>query len=138
MRSCDTCLAEEEPQCIEALGMEDMSILNDQITASAWALGAAPRHARLNNIKSYWSVSITDPSEPWIKVDLLSVETVTGMKTQGGWVPGYKPEWVTQLQLQYGETENSMDYIMESGNPKVSFILQINALPVLYLRALVL
>ena len=96
--------------------------MDNQITASAWALGAPARHARLHNMKSYWSVSLTNPPKQWIKVDLLNVKTVTGMKTQGGLTPGFGPEWVTQLQLQYGETQKNMNYIMESRNPKVSFI----------------
>ena len=107
-------------ECSEAhaLGMESRAIKNDQITASssfysqnnAW-------DARLNNVK-YWAAATRHPSDPWIQVDLSCSTIVTGIITQGS--ADEYDEWITHLQIQYGDSEDSLVYILENGQEKVS------------------
>ena len=103
-----------------ALGMESGDIRNDQITASSHYHGATGgRYAwegRLNN-DDCWVTATSNPTDPWIQVELLRTTVVTGIITQG------RPNcchWVTNLQIQYGDSESTLMYIIENGEPKVS------------------
>ena len=98
-----------------ALGMESGNIKDGQITASSFYTGFNPWEGRLNN-NHYWATSAKSPSNPWIQVDLLRSTQVTGITSQGSG----NQEWVTAFQVQYGDSEDSLMYIMENGEPKVS------------------
>ena len=53
---------------------------------------------------------------PWIQVDLLRSTVVTGIITQGS---AHAPEeWVTNLQIQYGDSVDTLRYILENGQPQ--------------------
>ena len=102
------------------LGMENTDIKDDQITASSYYTGSGGLQAwkgRLNN-DDYWATASGKPKDPWIQVDLLHSTVVTGVITQGS-AHSYQ-EWVTDLQIQYGDSEDSLMYVLENGQPKVS------------------
>ena len=111
--------------------MEDRSIVNSQITASSHNDGTLnnykPHLARLNNEdRDYWETAEPDPSNPWIQVDFLNNVELYGIQTQGFYYPGdlFFPkvrEWVTMLQVQTGDSEDSLTFIEDTnGNPKVT------------------
>ena len=103
--------------------MESGDISNDQITASSFYSGQGglePWKGRLNN-DHYWATASENPPEPWIQVDLLQSTMVTGIITQGSASLDYQ-EWVKELRVQYGDSEDTLVYILEDGQPKVSFL----------------
>ena len=100
--------------------MESRNIIDDQITASSYYNGSGGLQAwkgRLNN-DEYWATASRSPTDPWIQVDLLRSTIVTGIITQGG--AHDDREWVQKLQVQYGDSENSLMNISEDGKAKVS------------------
>ncbi|XP_072018289.1 uncharacterized protein [Amphiura filiformis] len=102
------------------LGMASGDILDNQITASSFfrapQLQTPPEDGRLNYNNGYWSTANPNPSNPWINVDLQSSFIVTGINTQGN-IPGVV-EYVTQLDVQYGESLCAAVYVMENGVKK--------------------
>ncbi|XP_078601177.1 discoidin, CUB and LCCL domain-containing protein 2-like [Branchiostoma floridae x Branchiostoma japonicum] len=81
--------------CRDALGMENGTIEDGDITASSYQQSRPPSAARLNGNSAWF------PSEPfegsWIQVDLGQQKTVSGVITQGySW--NYR---VTQYQVRY-------------------------------------
>ncbi|XP_072043428.1 lactadherin-like [Amphiura filiformis] len=105
--------------------MESGVILNEHITASDYYTGPVgpggllPHEARLNNDK-YWITNSTHPVDPWIQVAFDAYEdtvTITGIRTQGSTLSEWG-EWVTKLQIQYGDTEDSLAYIMDGSAAK--------------------
>ena len=100
--------------------MQSGDIGNNQITASSFH--SSPPHqeweGRLNN-DNYWATKKSNSTNPWIQVDMLRLTIVTGIITQGR---GFGPQWVTSLQIQYGDSEDTLVYILENGNPKVGFM----------------
>ena len=109
------CLACSSPG---PLGMADGSIKNDQITASSRFLGYDPWEGRLYNDNN-WSASTPSPSNPWIQVDLLSINILTKIRTQGN--PNLN-HWVTELQILTGESLGLLSYIMNGNTPMVRHI----------------
>ena len=108
-----------------AFGMEDGTITNAQITASSFysIIGLFPLEpwkGRLNDA-NYWATLGSNPSDPWIQVVLSLMEpvTITAIQIQGGTDPG-NPEWVTTLQIQTGNSEASLAYIMDGNEAVVS------------------
>ena len=94
---------------------------DDQITASSYyrQKNLYAWEGRLNN-NDYWATKAGQPTDPWIQVDLLRNMLVTGIITQGS--THVQQEWVTILQIQYGDSENTLMFIMENGQPKVGFV----------------
>ena len=101
---------------VTALGMEDGSITNEQITASSYHK-YVPWKGRLNNANGFWIADIYDDT-PWIQVAFSSAFTITAIQTQGPAL-GYE-FWVEELQIQTGESERSLSYIMNKGVKAVS------------------
>ena len=92
---------------------------DDQITSSSYYRQLYAWEGRLNN-NDYWATEAGQPTDPWIQVDLLRDMLVTGIITQGS---AYShQEWVTDLQIQYGNSEDSLMFILENGQPKVGFV----------------
>ena len=115
--------------------MEDRSIEDSQITASSYFTVDSPSHsykphlARLNNEGSdCWGTADTHPSDPWIQVDFIDSVELYGIQTQGFYFIGsnspYSPSsyvWVKMLQVQTGDSENSLTFIKDgSGSSKVN------------------
>ncbi|XP_072048292.1 uncharacterized protein [Amphiura filiformis] len=99
------CRYHKAADCNTALGMQSRLIKDEQITASEFCPGYPANEGRLNNT-NYWCTRNASPSDPWIQVDFLDTVTITGIRIQG-------PYWVTKLQIQYGDTENSLKFIMD-------------------------
>ena len=105
--------------------MKSRNISNEQITASSfwqsWGvfgiLWLQPWKGRLDN-DANWATAERNTSDPWIQVDLLQPTLVTGIMTQGSAL--YKHIWVTYLQVQYGDSIDSLVYITETNQTKVS------------------
>ena len=102
--------------------MENRQIGDSQITSSSIYTTTFSRtydawKGRLNN-DMYWSTKLKQPSNPWIQVDLLQQTIITGIITQGGRSILHK-DWVTALQIQYGESEDTLENILENGRIKV-------------------
>ena len=98
--------------------MESGDIKDDQITASSVYFTLYPWSGRLNKKDSYWSTQYEYPTDPWIQVDLLRRTIVTGIITQGG-----RTIWVEYLQIQYGDSVDTLIYILMDGKAKVSIFL---------------
>ena len=92
--------------------MESGDINDNQITSSS----GESQEGRLNN-NDYWEVELG--ADLWIQVSMSQQTLVTGIITQGGPDTTYE-DWVRNLQIQYGDTENTLMYISENGQPKVS------------------
>ena len=83
-----------------ALGMENRSIPDSSIAASAYSRGFAPRNARLNNPTSCWKLKINGSytGEISLTIQLNQITMVTRISTQGD---PKEASWVTQFWLQY-------------------------------------
>ena len=92
--------------------MVDGSITNDQITASSYYADDGPWAGRLNN-NGQWSAKYEDRTR-WIQVKFSSAVTITAIQTQGG------VYWVKELQIQTGDSEDSLSYVMDEMNETVS------------------
>ncbi|XP_072024689.1 uncharacterized protein [Amphiura filiformis] len=98
-----------------------MSKQDEQITASSIYDDGEhylpPEEGRLNNVENNWATKQADhQSYHWIQVDFQDATTITGIQTQGD---GFEDnEWVTELQIQSGDSEDSLTYIMEGNDPK--------------------
>ena len=104
--------------------MEDRSIVNSQITASSYHSGFLdtyhPHKARLNS-DDYWETATENPSNPWIQIDFLDSVELHGIQTQGITNPFYN-EWVSELQVQTGDSDNSLVFIEDGdGNQMVMY-----------------
>ena len=102
------------PAEIGPLGMADGSISDSQITASS-VFSKNNRYSyegRLNN-NNYWATAEGQPSNPWIQVAFSSPVTIAAIQTQGA--SGYQ-YWVTKLQVQTGDSETTLSYILDPGN----------------------
>lgn len=114
------------PECLEALGMENNAIADEQISASsqldanhATSKGRLQFQAALSNGGS-WSALTNDVSQ-WLQVDLGNQETiVTRVATQGS---NAKSQWVTKYKLQYSYDGFNFQYYREAGQSenKVSY-----------------
>ena len=110
--------------------MESRAIKRNQITASSFyskdGVKLRARDGRLHNDK-YWATAMNDLTHPWIQVNLSRITIVTGIITQGSaydntydYMSYPYDEWVTNLQIQYGDSDDSLMYILEDGQHKVS------------------
>ncbi|KAL9964023.1 hypothetical protein ACROYT_G027596 [Oculina patagonica] len=107
-----------ERECQEALGMENGSITDEQITASSqFANNHASTQGRLHfqmtgSKSGAWSARFLDDNQ-WLQVDLGNQHTrVTRIATQGR-----NGHWdrVTKYRLQYSDDEVNFRYYTEQG-----------------------
>ena len=108
----------------EPLGMADGTVTNEQITASSQRQGFEPWRARLGNTQS-WTAATQDPTSPWIQVDLNDIVVVIGIQTQGGHFTSSGLSyyiWVDTLQVQYGNEDTDLTYIMEGDQAMVGVL----------------
>ena len=105
--------------CTSALGMEDRTISDSQITASSeWSYDKAAFQGRLHLNETAimlggWGAGVND-SNQWLQIDLGSLYgKVTGVATQGR--NGYYDEWVTKYKLQYSDDGMGFAYYRELG-----------------------
>ncbi|XP_072016926.1 uncharacterized protein [Amphiura filiformis] len=107
--------------CSQPLGMENHdseSISDSQLSASSsYEGGYNPREGRLNN-NNCWSPSSDEPNE-WFQVDFLSEVTITEIITQG--CGDVEEEWVTELEIKFGDSESSLFPIRDSANDVITF-----------------
>ena len=98
--------------------MEINTIKNDQITASSSYNSETyrPWKGRLNNY-GHWATASPQATDPWIQFDLTQQTVVTGVIIQGSGT--YEQFWVTLLKVQYGESQTTLEYILENGSHKV-------------------
>ena len=114
------------PECRKALGMENNTITDEQISASsqldanhATSKGRLKLQAASNNGGS-WSAFTIDVNQ-WLQVDLGNQETmVTRVATQGS---NAKSQWVTRYKLQHSHDGFKFQYYSEPGQneSKVSY-----------------
>ena len=102
------------------------TIENSQITASSYNNYSnnnyryAPWQGRLRNMNRYWATLEADPKDPWIQVDFINTDyVVTGIQTQGS-ARQQDNEWVEELQIQTGYSEESLTFITEENEIQVS------------------
>ncbi|XP_072050165.1 neuropilin-2-like [Amphiura filiformis] len=95
-----------------ALGMEDGSILDSQITASSFwlvtestMLDMTGKWARLNGPFA-WHTSVNYPTEPWVAVDLTLIVLLTGIKMQGS---AYDTNyWISKVIIEWKKYESEL------------------------------
>ena len=77
-----------------------------------------------------WAAKTQNPSSPWIQVDLKDTVVITAIKTQGGDYEDYteyysedsiryQENWIGTLQVQYGDMDTDLRYIMDGDQAKV-------------------
>eukprot|EP00111_Clytia_hemisphaerica_P015651 TCONS_00046199-protein len=91
--------------CTKPVGMSNGQIKDSQLTASSFNLGAKPHLARLNRgaiageMFSHWQPSPSDRN-PHIRVNFNEEHTITGIATQGHYLPD-KKEFATSYIVYY-------------------------------------
>ncbi|XP_068677063.1 uncharacterized protein [Montipora foliosa] len=112
--------------CVAPLGMESGAITDSQITGSSqWGSAYAPRQGRLqfkntNRKVGSWSSGKNDLNQ-WLRIDLGSYTTVTGLATQGRHGLDPYDQYVTAYRLQYSNDGIVFHFYKEPGrtSPKV-------------------
>ena len=105
----------------DSLGMENLSILDSQLTASSSQFyTATASNARLNlktNTSSYggWIAAEND-NNPWFQVDFVSNVTITAIATQG--LDGGQ-HWVKEYSIAFGPDDVYFKDYQENGRSKV-------------------
>lgn len=106
--------------CLQAQGMENGAISDEQITASSQYIADNAAHqGRLHFLetatKSGGWVAATEDANQWLQVDLRSLYTkVTRVATQGR--HGFNfINWVKNYMLQYGNDGVNFHYYREQG-----------------------
>ena len=108
-------------ECQEALGMENGSITDAQISASSqWDANHAAHQGRLHftarpRKPGSWTPRKDDP-HPWLQIDLGSQYIkVKRVATQGRNSNNRWYEWVTRYKMQYSNDEVNFQYYKERG-----------------------
>ena len=104
----------ERSGCQEALGMEDETIPDAQISASTeYSANYAAKCGRLNSEEreGAWTPKANDVNQ-WIQVDLGDYTIVTWVATQGSYIYN---EWVSMYKLQYSDNGVNFQYHREQG-----------------------
>ena len=121
--------------CESALGMEDGSIRDEQITAKTWLYFRRrdsryyrPYFARLNykDLSGGWcSTDLINSPEQYVEVDFMHNTKITGIATQGR----YKgQEWVEHFKIEYKRyNETRYRRYLEKGKWKVNMFVWIYA-----------
>ncbi|XP_072043967.1 uncharacterized protein [Amphiura filiformis] len=112
---CCSLSASVEESCNPgALGMEDGTIQDDQITASSYYTNGKtnyyPWKARLNG-NSYWRPPASMLHDLWIQVDFVETVVIKGLESQGS---GLASRWIKNLQVQIKNSGSTWKYIMSS------------------------
>ncbi|XP_035682686.1 lactadherin-like [Branchiostoma floridae] len=102
--------------CRDALGMENGTIEDDDITASSHQNSRPPWAARLNG-NGAWFPLFSRSS--WIQVDLKQRKTVSGVITQG--FAGSPQSWVTQYQVWYVNNDGKWAVVRSRRGSIMSF-----------------
>ncbi|XP_071959441.1 uncharacterized protein [Antedon mediterranea] len=114
---CPIC--QEENPCVHRLGIEDGTILDEQLMASSEFSGQySAKYGRLNSVSGSgaWSSGVLDNNQ-WLQVDLGSLTKVTGVITQGR--PTFS-QWVTFFSILYSfDGSTFIEILDESDNVKV-------------------
>ena len=100
--------------------MRDSRITDAQLTRSSiWGTGTTYSEIKARyNSDSCWIPADADQSA-WVAVDLLSVQTISAIVTQGAGVRGQW--WTTTLYVQYDLPGSGFVYVQdEQGKNKVS------------------
>ncbi|XP_072042971.1 retinoschisin-like [Amphiura filiformis] len=120
---CSLAVSVEESCQPRALGMEDGTIQDDQLTASSRHISGYrdynPWEARLKNGDGYWRPhedTLDMLQDSWIQVDLLETVIITGLELQGS---GRRDRWITELQVQTKNTETTWTSIMDSTGNRI-------------------
>ena len=107
-------------ECLQAQGMENSAISDEQITASSqYSADNAAYQGRLHlqktATKSGGWVAATSDFNQWLQIDLRSLCTkVTRVASQGRNGVDYI-DWVTNYMLQYGNDGVNFHYYREQG-----------------------
>ncbi|XP_072046576.1 uncharacterized protein [Amphiura filiformis] len=113
--SCTHTNAVCDSDALVDLGMASEVIPDGKITASDSFNGLPAHEGRLNGA-DYWATQHQNSAGSWIQVELQNTDTIVGIRIQGsGW---QENEWVEKLQIKYGNTEASLEYIMDNSAPK--------------------
>ena len=106
-------------ECQDALGMEDGTISDAQISASTQAGSFPAKYARLNSNSGslVWKAS-KENTKQWLQIDVLGLgrkyTTVTRVATQGR-KSSYYPQRVKMYKLQYSNDGENFQYYREQG-----------------------
>jgi len=107
-------------ECLQAQGMENGAISDEQITASSqYTTDHAAYQGRLHlqetsNKSGSWVAGAGD-ANPWLQIDLRTLYTkVTRVATQGSNGVNHI-DWVTIYKLQYGNDGVNVHYYRELG-----------------------
>ncbi|XP_072017274.1 uncharacterized protein [Amphiura filiformis] len=101
------------------LGMEDRTISDAQLSASSYYDSRyTPSEGRLNNNEP-WGTASGD-TNMWFQVDFLSAVTITKIITQGNTHNTYI-NWITTLQIAFGDSASSLSLIRDDGNSIITF-----------------
>ena len=108
---------------LEPFGMEDGTITNAQITVSSIHGPTFPAYRARLNSPSCWLPSgteLTASPTSWVNVDLLSIQNISAIVTQGCGYGTYA-WWTTTLYVQYDLPGSGLVYVQdEQGNNKVT------------------
>ncbi|XP_028412252.1 uncharacterized protein LOC114535069 [Dendronephthya gigantea] len=105
----------------DALGMENLSILDSQLTASSSQYyNATASNARLNlktNPSSYGAwIAAENDNNPWLQVDFITNVTITAIATQG--LDGGQ-HWVKEYSIGFGPDNILFTNYEEDGKTKI-------------------
>lgn len=101
------------------LGVEDQTISKNQFNASSERPQFRAYRARLNSKIFAWFPLVEDPT-PWIQVELNSNATIVGIQTHGFYRQFYdKSYYVETLQIETGDSEDYLSYVMDGNEPLV-------------------
>ncbi|CAK8692637.1 unnamed protein product [Clavelina lepadiformis] len=114
-KNCETFIASD---CVRAVGMEDGSVGNNDITASRSLNSANPPHkARLRQTRG-WVSPHPPQRDEWLQVDLKTSTTVVAVATQGHSTGAY---WTTSYKIAHGFTENDLQVIQNNQGQDLIF-----------------
>ena len=80
---------------------------------------------RLNSANGYWVMGNNDLT-PWIQVEFLSEVTITAIQTQGAYDDVDGEVWVKTLQIQTGDSEDALTYLMDQSETGLVSLLYFN------------
>merc|ERR1712096_27824 len=103
-------------------GLKSHYIKDSQISSSGYYANLeshGPQHGRLDSNSGVggWAAAEADKNAyQWIQVDLYKPREIFGVMIQGR---SQIQQWVTKFKIQYGDSENSLQYVEVGGKPLV-------------------